>query len=357
MIVSSASPYPPYDEAVKNFLRVYTHRLRCRGLKVVFVYISREAPALCRLDSRKGITYLVLRTGHLGRKFHQGLLLLLSYLWLVREVHFWGRPIGYSHWLACLRKTFITLYHQRPIEDARLGRSISPKTTLVVESEHLRDLVERMWQREARVIYPGIDLSLFKKRTRRLSAPYKAIFASSPLPKHHGSKEERYLKSRGVLQTIEISHLLGQLMDFETTLLWRKDPTYVLNLVDRRRSVRVIGQYIEDMNDFLEEYDLCFALFEDSAYVKAIPTSVMECLAKGIPVICRQGSALSSLLTRHGAGLEVPADEFSKSANLIAKLLRDKARYYEMSDAARWMAQQCFDIDRTVDRYIALYRL
>jgi glycosyltransferase involved in cell wall biosynthesis len=168
--------------------------------------------------------------------------------------------------------------------------------------------------------------------------------------------EDRYLESRGVLETIAISHHIGQQTDFETTLLWRKEPRRVLERMNQHQSVRVLNAYVSDMNEFLEMFDICFALFRDATHVKAVPQSVIECLAKGIPVVCRQDSALGDLLGQHGASLNVPADEPAEAAYAIIELLSDPPRYHSMSVATRQMARQCFDIRSTVDQYAALYQ-
>jgi glycosyltransferase involved in cell wall biosynthesis len=350
-------PWPPHDEAIKNFVNEYARRLIDRDCRVLVVSRAPHIRFPLALTRSRGVTYLLLRTGRLGRRFHQALLILLSHLWSADWIHFVGRPSGYSPWLAVSRMTFLTIYDQGLATDARLAQQISPETVLIVESDWLRNLVRQFWQREAHVIYPGIDLSRFTQRSRcPISPPYRAIFASSPLRRHVGAAEDRYLESRGVPETIAISHLIGRQIDFETTLLWRKDPPRVLELIDHRRSVTVMQTYIHDMNEFLGEFDLCFALFRDAAHVKAVPQSVIECLAKGIPVVCRQGSALGNLLDRHGVSLNVAADAATEAACAIVELLRDQRRYHNMSAAAWHMAQRYFNIQSTVDQYTALYR-
>ena len=350
-------PWPPYNEAVKNFVNGYAYRLAERGDRVLIVTKSRHIRFPFSFTRNRGVTYLLLRTSRLGRRFHQGLLVLLSRLWSADRIHFWGRPSGYSRQLAHSRMTFLTIYDYGLAQDANLAQQISSETVLVVETDWLQDLVRLSWQREAHVIYPGIDLSQFTARfSRSLSSPYRAVFASSPLPRHRGAAEDSYLENRGVPETMAISHLIGQRMDFETTLLWRKEPTRILELMKQYQSVRVLNTYVSDMNEFLEMFDLCFALFRDTIHVKAVPQSVIECLAKGIPVVCRQDSALGDLLSRHRVSLSVPADEPAEAAYAIIELLRDPPRYHSMSVATRQMARQYFDIRSTVDQYAALYQ-
>jgi glycosyltransferase involved in cell wall biosynthesis len=233
---------------------------------------------------------------------------------------------------------------------------MSRKTMLITENNRLRSLVADLWQRDSHIIYPGVDLCRFSLRTEQEAfSPYRAVFASSPLPRHHGEKEDRYLVSRGIPETIAISHRIGEFLDFETTLLWRKDPSRVRQMIGDRGSVRVSYTYIHNMNEYLESYELCFALFRDTSHVKSVPQSVVECLSKGIPVVSRHDSALGAFLSAHKAGFTVPADEPSKAAWKIVCLLRDRSRYRSMSLAARRMAMRYFSLDGTVDQYLDLY--
>ena len=349
-------PWPPHNEAIKNFINAYAPILSNRGHKILIISMSRHICFPFAFIRSQGIVYLLLRTSRLGKHFHQLLLLLLSHLWSAEVIHFWGRPTGYSHRLTHSKKIFLTIYDQGLAQDAILAQQVSPETTLIAESNWLRDRVRLSWQREAHVIYPGIDLSQFTARSRHTFPPsYHAIFASSPLPRHHGADEEHYLESRGVPETIVISHLIGQQIDFETILLWRKDPTRVRELVNHRQSVNVLDTYIYNMNEFLETFDLCFALFKDTPHVKAVPQSVIECLAKGIPAVCRQDSALGDMLGQHGASLNIPADKSALAAHTVIELLMDQPRYHRMSIAARQMAQRYFNIQTTVGQYLTLY--
>jgi glycosyltransferase involved in cell wall biosynthesis len=93
-----------------------------------------------------------------------------------------------------------------------------------------------------------------------------------------------------------------------------------------------------------------------AAIVGAAPTKVAELLACGRPVVVNSGLGdYGEMLPRHGAGVVLRGsgdDDLDDAAAQVLDLLADPAT----ADRCRSVAERCFDLERGVDRLLALYR-
>ncbi len=90
---------------------------------------------------------------------------------------------------------------------------------------------------------------------------------------------------------------------------------------------------------------------------EGLPNSVMEAGAVGLPVVMADLGATSTDLIENGTtGYIVPQEDAGALAARIAELLQAPGRRNAMGRAARARVADRFDLDRVVDKYLALYR-
>jgi glycosyltransferase involved in cell wall biosynthesis len=195
-----------------------------------------------------------------------------------------------------------------------------------------------------RVIPPGVDLNRFRPVARPVR-PFTVLCANSPTSAHD-------LSARGIPLLIEAARLCP---DVNFTILWRTSgdraaleraiaalnpPSNVLNLRDD----------VRDMSRMYQQAD-AVAMLTAAGHGTSCPSSVVEALASGCPVVVSKSCALADVVGRAGAGLAVV-----REPHAIAHALNTlQAEHAARAAAARALAVECFDVDRFVSSYRRLY--
>jgi len=90
---------------------------------------------------------------------------------------------------------------------------------------------------------------------------------------------------------------------------------------------------------------------------EAMPLSLLEAMASGLPVVASDVGDVARLVGPDGAaGIVVPPRAPARLARALEQLLADPGRARRMGGAARARVEQCFSFDRTVRAIDEVYR-
>jgi glycosyltransferase involved in cell wall biosynthesis len=88
---------------------------------------------------------------------------------------------------------------------------------------------------------------------------------------------------------------------------------------------------------------------------EGMPMSMLEALARGLPVVATAVGAVADVMTDGREGRMVPPHSPDRLAEAIRKTASDAEAYAAMSKAARRLAEARFSLDRFQDDLIRLY--
>lgn len=324
-------------EGVKGFVTLLARRLRAAGHACTVLSLDAGAPQAYRTLVEDGVRYHVVRRGA-SRWDVEG--------WVLRWIAARNRPDAVLAFGLPPRRlpprfrgrTALWIYRTNGIEALEL----EPEVLLIGEHDRLATALRTAHpDNEVVEIPPCVDVAAL---TTRASSPtperFRVFFASSPLPKHEPADvEDRYLASRGVHTLLDLVEALGPAGPLEVELLWRKDPTHILELTrDFPGVVRVNADAIPDMNAHLDGFDFCAAFYSDGDDTKALPQNCLEALAKGIPLLALRDTALGDLVEKSGAGLAFERGSWRAAERRLLALRQHPDEYVAVARAARELA-------------------
>lgn len=116
-------------------------------------------------------------------------------------------------------------------------------------------------------------------------------------------------------------------------------------------AVELIGE-VADVRPYLREADL----FVLSSRSEAMPLSVLEAMAAGLPVVASDVGGLSEVVVEGETGFLVPAGDPVELAGLLGRLVEDPELRERLGEAGHRRAQSSFSLERWRDEHLALYR-
>jgi glycosyltransferase involved in cell wall biosynthesis len=96
-------------------------------------------------------------------------------------------------------------------------------------------------------------------------------------------------------------------------------------------------------------------VFVMSSLFEGGPTSVLEAMTMGKPVVATSVGMVPEVIEHGRAGLVVPPGSAASLADAVSRLLADDAARGAMADAARAHALAEFSIERMIDRYLEAF--
>ena len=96
-------------------------------------------------------------------------------------------------------------------------------------------------------------------------------------------------------------------------------------------------------------------MFVQPSLSEGIPLTVLEAMARGLPVVATRVGGLPEVVIDGETGLLVPAADPPALAEAVLTLWRDPDAAGRMGDAGRRRAEERFDVRRMVSQYEALY--
>ncbi|MCB9556179.1 MAG: glycosyltransferase family 4 protein [Deltaproteobacteria bacterium] len=118
-------------------------------------------------------------------------------------------------------------------------------------------------------------------------------------------------------------------------------------------SVRLYNQ-LDDILDVLGAADACILPAESLFAKMDLPMVLIEALAMGVPIIVGDQPPLVEIM-RGEIGMAIPAVDPTALADALSKLLNNKSLHGQLSDNARRVARDHFDVRNMVRRYEDLY--
>ena len=108
---------------------------------------------------------------------------------------------------------------------------------------------------------------------------------------------------------------------------------------------------LRDMRPFYAALDVCVL----NSTREGLPLSLLEAMAYGVPVVATDVGGVGELLAGE-AGVLVPSREPAHLAAALASLAADPARAKRLGGNGEARVRASYNVDRMVDRYVALYR-
>lgn len=216
-----------------------------------------------------------------------------------------------------------------------------------VEQSMLAPAVE-----EARVIPNGVDLSIFRPADRRaarmeLGIPQDAhvLLFTANVIRDNVWKDYRTLRE-AIRLAAESSqerqiHLIGLGDDGTSERIGRAE----IRFVPYQDDPAIVARYYHAAD-----------IYVHAARADTFPTSVVEALACGIPVVATAVGGIPEQIDDGQTGLLVPAADEHLLAKRIVQLLDDDALRQRLGEAAAATARERFDLVRQVDTYLHWYR-
>jgi len=342
-------PYPPFDEGLKNFVLPLMNQLK-KNFDVIIFSSTPNISQQFKHERINGIEYFLIKHSPLSSLLRIYIFLSIVLLRKIKIIHFMGLPSSLmSKLLPNKVKQLTTLYEY----SATKLKPFNYKTTFVVESNRMKNELLRKGI-VCKLIYPGIELSKFRVKQYDKKTCGRGIFMSSPLPRHNNPElENKYINKRGLSHILKISAILNSKTPFRTTLLWRKNTNHIRKLTKNNTSIIVTEKNITNMDQYLMNFGFCFVPTGDLA--KEIPMSLVECLAKGIPLIVSNTMPLAKLVKEHNFGIVFDNNNLELATNEIHSVINNKQKYIKLSKNAHTFSKNYFDIKKTVNEYTKIY--
>jgi glycosyltransferase involved in cell wall biosynthesis len=236
------------------------------------------------------------------------------------------------------------------IDGPLIEKSLFNKVSLfVAETEHLAErlISAGIERRQLRVVYPGVDLQIFRPAPLPPDRPFRILFASSPA-------NPAEFTARGIPLLLEAAR---RCPDVHVTLLWRQwgrvdDARRAFAALNPPSNVE-IDHRARDVGDMVAAYQNAHvtACLYAEGFGKSCPQSVIESLACGRPVLVTESSGLADLVRRRKVGAAAPATP----EGVVTAIHQLRTSLARCSTSALHLARERFDVDVFVTRYRELY--
>ncbi len=205
---------------------------------------------------------------------------------------------------------------------------------------------------DARVIPNGVDLAIFRPGDRRaarteLGIPQDAhvlLFAANVI-RDNVWKDYRTLRAAIRLAAESFQerslHFIGLGDDGPSERMGRAE----IRFVPYQDDPSIVARYYQAAD-----------IYVHTARADTFPTSVVEALACGIPVVATAVGGIPEQIDDGQTGLLVPAADEHLLAQRIVQLLDDDALRQRLGGAAAANAKERFDLVHQVDTYLQWYR-
>lgn len=110
-------------------------------------------------------------------------------------------------------------------------------------------------------------------------------------------------------------------------------------------------KYGDDKNDFLGNSDV----FVLPSYAEGLPISLLEAMAKGIPVIVTPVGGIPAVVSNQQEGILVKVGDKKELADAINRLVQNPNLRHTMGMAARKRCEEQFGIEKTVQKLMNVY--
>lgn len=229
----------------------------------------------------------------------------------------------------------------------KIDRDMMEKAKLIialseVEAREIRDIYHV--NSTVKIIRNGVDTCLFKVKNLNRALSY--IFCAGRLT---------YMK--GLLDLVKAAKIVC-----------REHPKALFVLAGvgplKHRLETMINQMKLDKNFILAghvsrsrivDYYQNATIYVHPSYYEASPTSVIEAMACGIPVVATSAGGIPELVIHGKTGFLVPPKNHKLLGKAILKLLDNDRLREKMAEASRERAQECYSWDTVCDKVLDCY--
>jgi glycosyltransferase involved in cell wall biosynthesis len=276
-------------------------------------------------------------------------------LWLLRpmlerrtEIHHLYGTLGEWFFLRLLRRRPIVLTVAVP------GEPLAPEyyrhvRAFVTHSELARENLLRwgLHPRQVRVLYPGIDLTSRIPPRSPEDRRFRLLFATSPT-------DVQGFRTRGVGLVLDAA---ARLPEVEFHLVWRPWGESASNLRQRLaarhlNNVHLHFGLVADMREHYGNADATIVPFLEATDMKLCPTTLVESLAYGRPVVVTTPVGIADLVQEERCG-EVAEPTVEGVCNAIERL---RSHYVVLANNARPCAERHFALPEVLRQHEELYR-
>lgn len=194
----------------------------------------------------------------------------------------------------------------------------------------------------------GVDLDRFRPASKPASKPFIFLMAC------------RLIKQKGVVEYLKAAEAI--LERFGTCEFWlagvpdsskRAVPEQVLNDFADRGVIRFLGN-VSEMNRVIQKVD-CVVL--PSWYPEGVPRILLEGAASGKPLITTNRPGCRDVVIEGRNGHFVEAESVSSLVEVMERvLLTEPEKLVEMGFESRRLAEDIFDEQIVIEKYLALSR-
>ena len=242
------------------------------------------------------------------------------------------------------RPLLLTVAIPGPALDPAMYRKVS---LFVAETEPLAKALATAGipAERVRLIYPGVDLAVFRPAPFPPPKPFRVLFASTPA-------DPAEFDARGVTLLVEVAR---RAPDVEIIMPWRRwgdsaASQRALDALVPPPNVRIERRNVEDMAGAYAGAHAVVCLFAEG-FGKSCPNSIVEGLACGRPALVARTCGIAELVGRAGAGIVTPRE----TEAVVRALRRLAASLEEHSQRARVLAEKVFGIDTFRRSYAEIY--
>ena len=260
--------------------------------------------------------------------------------------HIFGSPGDWFYLNGTRRRyTILTTAAWGPPVDRALLQHVD---RFVVEHPGGRDELLRLGidPTRVRLILPPVDLQRFQPAPKP-EGPFTALFASSP-------DRPDWLQARGIPLILDAAALRPR-MRFR--LLWRPwgNSLPAMRQLIQQRGVDNVELIVGRQADMASHYNrahLTLVPFTEKDRSKPAPSSLIESLACGRPVVITEAVGLADVI----AGSEAAKVAAASGDSLVESLDNLESNWARCSREARRLAEQKFSIDVFLGAYQQLYQ-
>ena len=238
------------------------------------------------------------------------------------------------------------------VREHRLPQKVELARFVVCVSSHGRSqlmthVATEHWDK-LRVVHCGVDVSLFDLAERRDGERALEILTVGRVVPVKGQsllvESVAALRERGVEATLTIVGDGPELPALRALAAG-------LGVADRVRFEGAVGQ--DEIRGYYERADV-FAL---PSFAEGLPVVLIEAMATGLPVVASRITGVPELVEEGVSGLLVVPGDGADLTRALERLLREPAaRRREMGRAGRAKVEAEFDLERTADHLLDLYR-
>ena len=152
------------------------------------------------------------------------------------------------------------------------------------------------------LVYPGINIEKYEYRPVHAVKPFRILFASAPL-KHH--KYPQIFKWKGIDLLLDSFQVLSEQYEIELYIIWRDAYTSELQKMIKQRDLQQNVVVVNRNVNIMEYYEMCdLTIFPARSleHTPEFPSSIMESLSVGRPVILTDIFVMSEIVKKQNCG-------------------------------------------------------